>query len=249
MTKRLVHAIVCLGFGLFPAGCGNFESTSNPSATREKLSSNSDLSMEQRHALLATQFESEKQKFEVEKQKQEKILHATQLEAEKHKHDAETREKERALLAQHLELEKQKNEFERQKQLERNAAVRQREEQERATEFSTDEFRTLQETLTSAPQSLGRKIMLGTHPTGKYESTVKPVVALATDRKGISVSVTVSWIGGITETQYETTYEFTITKKDGASRLRVVSDSAFFQVSPGYLQQTEYALKQQFPAR
>lgn len=150
------------------------------------------------------------------------------------------------LHAERLELERQRAEIERQKREALEKQLRDKQAAEKAHEYDPEEFRSLKDLIERIADSLGMLLLSGTHPTGIYGSTAVPVVTLSSDRREITISVTIHWKGGVSETPYVTTFSANLNKKEGVGTLKVLRDNAFFSIKPGFLRNTESSLRDMF---
>src|SRR5205085_2858746 len=108
------------------------------------------------------------------------------------------------------------------------------------------EFESIKKEIGKAPDSLGRLLLQGTHPTGTYSYTDAPLVSLSGDRRDVTLTVSVNWKGGFSENAYQTTYALTFNKKEGVTNLRVLRDTALIKIDPQFLRATESSLKDIF---
>ena len=108
--------------------------------------------------------------------------------------------------------------------------------------FTDQEHATIRTMLTTYSDSIGKVLIGGTHPTGKFSSASLPSVSLSADRRDIEVKLTCFWNGTVND--YQTVFSFTINKQSGFARLRVEKDTAIFQIKPQNLLDTEASLRE-----
>jgi hypothetical protein len=159
---------------------------------------------------------------------------------------SEIRTEREKLLQEKLDLERQRADFERQQREALEKKVQEQEVAAKSKEFTPSEMTMLKKYIESNGESLGRALQGGTHPTGQYISSGTPIVVLSTDRLVLTVTLTVNWKGGVSEANYQTTYRSTVDKTNGIGHLRVIQDSALFQITPEQLLKTEDFLKTMF---
>lgn len=211
----------------------------------------------EREKLLAERLEIERQKTDLERQKREVaeasirsiqngLLSRTPsdvVSSQSSNTDSGEREK---VAAERLALERQRVELEKEKRETAESAIRARREAEAASQFSDTEYHDLERQITRGKESLGRRLLRGTHPTGTYGNTDDPIVACDSDRRSATATISVNWRGGFSENSYCTTFELTISKHGGLSQLRVNSDSSFVKIDPEFLRATEQSLRSVF---